>query len=305
MLRLSIFAIFICIISAVAQAQTYDNIGSKLLDEQDSLYRKHYPKAILETNNNTTPTILPNINRNSAHISNPTIPLNDIPDKSLYIGEIEINSETTATGGKTYDIPIKLPCGMHGFQPNISVGYNSQRRNAAFGIGWDIEGDSKITRGSHSLYYDGYTQGVTNTQDDAFYLDGNRLLRINENLASNDIWYETEIGNIKAKLNSNLREFTVYYANGSTGIFNSLSGNYNSPHFYLCEFRDIWDNTILYDRFATGMIKKIKYNGNTIDFEYEPRKNPTMDYLGGRTVWYNELISKIKVWVDNSLLIRI
>ncbi len=42
------------------------------------------------------------------------------------------------------------------------------------GFGWIIGGLSSITRVGKSVYYDGKSQGVALTKDDAFVLDGTR-----------------------------------------------------------------------------------------------------------------------------------
>ena len=65
---------------------------------------------------------------------------------------------------------------MKGFQPNLSLTYNSQQGNSVVGVGWSISGLPSISRGGKSIYYDGKTQGVSLDNNDSFVLDGIRYL---------------------------------------------------------------------------------------------------------------------------------
>ena len=42
------------------------------------------------------------------------------------------------TGTGNFTIPIALPSGRHGFQPQINLIYSTGSRNGAFGLGWNI-----------------------------------------------------------------------------------------------------------------------------------------------------------------------
>ena len=43
------------------------------------------------------------------------------------------------TGAVLYTIPIKIPPGRNGIQPNLNLTYNSYRKNGWIGLGWDLE----------------------------------------------------------------------------------------------------------------------------------------------------------------------
>ena len=81
-----------------------------------------------------------------------------------------------ASGAATYSIPIEVPPGTAGMQPNIAMGYNSQGGNGLLGMGWSLAGFSAITRCPKTIAQDGAPSTITVTHTDAFCLDGQRLL---------------------------------------------------------------------------------------------------------------------------------
>ena len=79
-------------------------------------------------------------------------------------------------GGATYSIPIDVPQGVGGLQPQLSIVYNSQSGNGLCGYGATLAGLSSITRGPKDIYHDSIAQGIKYQADDALYLDGVRLI---------------------------------------------------------------------------------------------------------------------------------
>ena len=99
------------------------------------------------------------------------------PDEKMVVGTIGGTVDITALGGASYTIPIKVPEGIGGMQPNLSIVYNSQSGNGLLGWGWNLGGLSAITRVGHTLYHDGYIDGV-DFNGDRFSLDGQRLFAL-------------------------------------------------------------------------------------------------------------------------------
>ena len=99
------------------------------------------------------------------------------PDEKVVVGTIGGTVDITALGGASYTIPIKVPEGIGGIQPNLSIVYNSQSGNGLLGWGWNLGGLSAITRVGHTLYHDGYVDGV-DFNGDRFSLDGQRLFAL-------------------------------------------------------------------------------------------------------------------------------
>jgi RHS repeat-associated protein len=88
-------------------------------------------------------------------------------------------------GGAQYSIPISVPPGVAGMQPGISLSYSSTGGNGHVGVGWNIGGLSAITRCPKTIAIDGFRAGINYDKDpanDAYCLDGQRLIQISEKL---------------------------------------------------------------------------------------------------------------------------
>jgi len=234
--------------------------------------------------------------RNYSHIPNSV----EI-DITKAVGEIPIISAVTPTGAITYTVPIEVYPGINGMQPDLSLVYNSHAGNGFMGMGWNLAGISMITRGNKSMYYDTNSQGVKRNKDDAFYLDGIRLIKISEQ-PDTIIRYESEQGNIKVKAKYRLtlnkisivQYFEVYYPNGTKGTYGDKTNtNINYLEYPLTELSDLYGNRIMF--FYTHennlfRIISIGYNyANAtnssnlclIDFIYESRNDVPKYYIGG------------------------
>src|SRR5689334_23169891 len=60
-------------------------------------------------------------------------------------------------GSFTYTIPIEIPPGIGGAQPNLALVYNSNAQDSMVGLGWQLTGLPVITRMAydHGINYDG------------------------------------------------------------------------------------------------------------------------------------------------------
>ena len=77
-----------------------------------------------------------------------------------------------------YTIPIWTVPGTAGMAPKISLSYSSGGGNGVAGYGWSISGISSIARGPKTLSHDGFRRGIEFDREDAYYLDGKRLVHI-------------------------------------------------------------------------------------------------------------------------------
>ena len=92
------------------------------------------------------------------------------------VGTLPGNLEVDMSGAATYSIPIYIPPGTNGMQPNVSLVYSSMAGSGVMGVGWSISGLSAISRVPQNKYFDGKIQGLKYNNTDRFVLDGQRLM---------------------------------------------------------------------------------------------------------------------------------
>lgn len=97
-------------------------------------------------------------------------------DNEILVGSMDVNSTVSESGGAVISIPIDVPSGIGGLQPNLSLAYNSQSGYGLAGWGWNLSGLSSIIRTGSNQFYDGRISGVQFTSDDNLMLDGQRLI---------------------------------------------------------------------------------------------------------------------------------
>jgi hypothetical protein len=99
-----------------------------------------------------------------------------------------------ALGNAAYRIPIVVPPGTAGMEPDLALIYGSGSGNGIVGVGWNVSGLSAITRCPETLAQDGAIDNVEYDADDRFCLDGQRLMVINNGTYGADqAEYRTEL----------------------------------------------------------------------------------------------------------------
>ncbi|MFZ2234943.1 MAG: SpvB/TcaC N-terminal domain-containing protein [Dokdonella sp.] len=97
-------------------------------------------------------------------------------------------------GASTYRIPIAVPPGRAGLQPDVALVYNSRGGNGIAGMGWSLSTSSAIQRCPQTLEQDGRARGVAYDADDRLCLDGRRLIRVGgSGYGQSGAEYRTEI----------------------------------------------------------------------------------------------------------------
>ena len=109
---------------------------------------------------------------------------------SKIVGAIDGTVNVSIFGGATYYIPIELPQGINGIQPDIGIAYNSQSGNGLLGYGWNITGISTINRTGSTLYHNNMMTAADFSDNDCFTLDGQRLILVSN--SGNNYEYKTE-----------------------------------------------------------------------------------------------------------------
>jgi RHS repeat-associated protein len=98
-------------------------------------------------------------------------------------------------GAASYEIPIEIPPGRNGMQPQVALVYNSRNGNGIAGVGWALRATSSLTRCPRILDTDGFAKPVMFDGDDRLCLDGQRLVLANGSTAygTNGSEYRTEV----------------------------------------------------------------------------------------------------------------
>jgi YD repeat-containing protein len=241
------------------------------------------------------PTDTPNLI--TAVADNTHVPNSYAINQGFDAGEIPYTSGVSSSGAMTYTVPIEVYPGIRGMQPQLSVSYNHLSGNGLVGFGWNIGGLSAISRTARSIHYDGSVNGIELTKDDAFVLDGIRLIKISE--TSTQIKYETEQGNIKvnANLSGNVvKYFEALYPNGNRGIFGYAYNSSNYSDYPLTTLTDLHGNAITYTYTYSNnhyKINQISYANASVVFQYDSRPDNIVYYNVGLKVTENQLLQHI------------
>lgn len=221
---------------------------------------------------------------------------------------------TSPTGASTYTVPIKLPPGINGIQPQIAISYNSQAGNGTAGYGWNISGISSISRIPSTKYHDGIIDPVDFDGYDRFSLDGQHLLLKSGTYGTSGAEYQTEIySNLKIVSHGSQtisgvqgpQYFSINYPDGSIAYY-GLNTNSRSHMEYAITY---WQNPqgirIDYTYTSSGngiSIASIKYGHrsgstapNTIQFQYVDRKRPEQAYINGIDFQKKNILKQINV----------
>lgn len=82
------------------------------------------------------------------------------------------------SGVATITVPIQVPRGIGGMEPQLALNYASDAGNGLLGQGWNLSGTSAITRCPRTELHDGVRGAVTFGANDRFCLDGQRLVLV-------------------------------------------------------------------------------------------------------------------------------
>jgi hypothetical protein len=100
------------------------------------------------------------------------------------------------SGAATISIPVQVPRGIGGMEPQLSLNYSSGAGNGLLGIGWTLAGPSAITRCPKTIDPDNERGAVKFLNTDRFCLDGQRLIaqsaHTDTTYGSNGMTYKTQ-----------------------------------------------------------------------------------------------------------------
>jgi len=208
-----------------------------------------------------------------------------------------VNAEMSVSesGALTYTLPIEAVKGLNEFQPNIALVYNSQSGNGQAGWGWNIIGLSTIVRGGKSKEVDGITIGPQLNNNDPFYLDGQRLIKINDTTFATEKFSKVKI----TKYTSGEFQFVIQYPDGKIAKYKELVEN----QYYISTFIDAFNNEIHYSYQTENrvpVITKVSYGGTSvnndpyfINFIYKPRNKDIQIFRKGIPYITSKVLSEI------------
>jgi len=104
------------------------------------------------------------------------IVVEDLPDApATPVGALPGQFSVSEQGTAEYTVPIEVPPGRAGIEPALSLRYSASRANGQVGVGWRLEGLSKITRCPRIQALDGISAPIKGDTTDRFCIDGKRL----------------------------------------------------------------------------------------------------------------------------------
>lgn len=203
---------------------------------------------------------------------------------SKEVGSPDVSFDVSPTGAATASISIDVPKGIRGLQPNVAITYNSQSGNGIVGWGCNLSCVSAITRVPKDLHHDDISKGITWGNDDAYSLDGNRLLLESGSAGTIGAVYSlegdpfTKVTVVQGIMSGDIG-FSVVTPEGTTMEYKMTqgfydNGNYVTATWYLSNVTDVDGNMMYYnytyDNYAQYP-SSISYGGNTVSFTYEDR----------------------------------
>jgi RHS repeat-associated protein len=97
------------------------------------------------------------------------------------------------TGAFNYKVPIAIPPGTAGMEPDLSLDYSSQSGDGTVGWGWMLSGLPSIGRCPRTIAQDGVHGSVNFDANDRFCLNGQRLVAISGTYGADGTIYRTEL----------------------------------------------------------------------------------------------------------------
>ncbi len=255
---------------------------------------------------------------------------NRVLGADLAFGRVEALSEGNSggasvgsSGAANYSVPIMLPPGTNGMMPSLAITYNSMGGNGYLGTGWALSGLSAIRRGHKNLHYDEQVNFLKAEFQDAYYLDGARLVLTGGNSIfklENEGFSNIEGFNFQASYGGP-EYFKVEMKNGLTYEYGNTSDSRNATDqgdvlaWHLNKIEDCNGNYVefVYEKMLNTnefRIKEIRYTGNIaaglipynhIKFHYAARNDVGAHYEWGHSMGMSSLLETIEVTGENGL----
>lgn len=231
----------------------------------------------------------------------PPTPEDDQPNAGGLSGSFAVTDQ----GGAQYNIPLVVPPGIRGMQPELALVYNNSKRTGALGIGWSLSGLSRITRCNRTTSRDGYAAPVALDADDAYCLDEKRIFR--KRSADGSHWTEEAYSEVETfsrirfvqETELGPRTIEVYLKDGSKLTFGETSyeqvvvdPEHGTPELATLHVQDgigftrgvrrVWALSKVEDRWGNFMV--VRYRPET-----DNRVDSTMAELNPLEILYGQM----------------
>ncbi|WP_190285576.1 toxin glutamine deamidase domain-containing protein [Montanilutibacter psychrotolerans] len=248
------------------------------------------------------------------------------PTVGKLAGEAAVNG-----GAASYSVPIALPPGRRGMQPELSLNYSSRSGNGIAGMGWSLSATSAVSRCPSTLEQDGIVRPVELDALDKLCLDGARLVATSGTYGQIGATYATEIESFSRvtqlggalssaaayfKVETKSGDIVFYGGNSSaTNPARVIPGNVALPMTWLIERRqDRVGNFVryAYTSFGNGenLLSQVFYTGfgstdgdRSVEMVYETRpttggaRDQSSNYLADGLTRSSQRLKQIITWV--------
>ncbi len=246
-----------------------------------------------------------------------------------YVGAIDGSFAVSTSGKPVYRIPLNLLPSVQDIAPDLALEYTGNSGNSILGIGWHVDGLSKIKRCGTTLDQDGYINGVNFNSSDKFCLNGQRLITVSGTYGANLTEYRTENESYArvvsfGSLGSGPQYFIVKHATGEIEEYGNTadsrrlaqSGSSAAVTWAINRKSDREGNYVDFTyntNTASGYqyIHEVKYTGNTgegltpgntVRFNYESRTDVTPSYADGAIRVIPVRVDNIELYLGASLV---
>ena len=232
----------------------------------------------------------------------------------------------TETGAAEYRVPIQVPPGIAGMQPELALVYNSQSGNGLLGVGWALSGVSAVHRCGRTIVQDGANAGVGYAWTDRYCIDGQRLVAVSGTYGGEGTEYRTEresfsrivsygsAGNGPAWFKVRVRSGLVMEYGNTAGSRIEAQGKASVRAWALNRIEDRNGNALMVEYAedeANGHYQpaRIDYTRNdaqgvspfaSVRFSYQSRSDTNEQYVGGSVIKTMNRLTNVKTYVGEN-----
>jgi RHS repeat-associated protein len=267
-------------------------------------------------------------------------PISSIPDAPIIrltrpqsddvVGQLP-GSGGISGGSASYNIPIQVPPGRQGMQPELSFNYNSGGGNGLLGKGWSMSGQAAVSRCSANWTEDGKVDRVNLADDDLLCLNGQKLVLVSGSYGESDSAYRTQqdsFNKISLKgtaYSSASAYFEVISKSGQISYYGNSDNNDQGAgsvlipagstvplSWAISKVHDnaVTKNNMLFTYTNTAgerYLNDIYYTGQDdaqgdrrVQLSYEPRDDVSFGYIAGGTTKSTVRLAAVTTWVGDS-----